>query len=54
MTAMSAPEPMTAQECLALPAQEHRSSELVGGEIVVDPPSLQPGLAPKLDAVSAE
>ena len=54
MTAMSVPEPMTAQEFLALPEQEHRSSELVGGEIVVNPPSPLPGLAPKLDAVFAE
>ena len=40
MTAMPVAEPMTAEEFLALPDGEHRWTELVGGELVVDPPIL--------------
>jgi Uma2 family endonuclease len=41
MTAMPVAEPMTAEEFLALPDGEHRWTELVGGELVVDPPLLR-------------
>ncbi len=41
MTAMPVAEPMTAEEYLALPEQDLRWSELVGGELVVDVPTLR-------------
>lgn len=40
MTAMPLAEPMTAEEFLALPEDELRWTELVGGELVVDVPIL--------------
>src|ERR1700710_610243 len=42
MTAMPVVEPMTAEEFLALPPTlERRWAELVGGELVVDPPLMR-------------
>jgi Uma2 family endonuclease len=41
MTAMPVAERMTAEEFLALPEGQHRWTELVGGELVVDPPVLR-------------
>lgn len=41
MTAMPVVEPMTAEEFLALPEDELRWAELVGGEFVVDSPILR-------------
>ncbi len=41
MTAMAVVGPMTAEQFLARPEHEHRWTELVGGELVVDPQLLR-------------
>ena len=41
MTAMPAVARMTAEEFLALPEHELRGAELIGGELVMDPPILR-------------
>ena len=41
MMAMPVAEPMTAEEYLALPEQDLRWTEFVGGELVVDVPILR-------------